>query len=43
MCAVDQVEGGCSGAATDMHFTAMAFTSGTGEPIMCVCSNIKIG
>jgi hypothetical protein len=28
---------------TDMHFTVMAFTSGTGEPMMFVCSNNKIG
>jgi hypothetical protein len=31
----NQKEGGRSSALTDLHFTVLAFTSGTGEPIMC--------
>jgi hypothetical protein len=32
---VNQVEGARTSATTDLHFTVLAFTSGTGEPIMC--------
>jgi hypothetical protein len=35
VCAVYQVEDGRLVGTTDMHFTVMAFNSGTGEPIMC--------
>jgi hypothetical protein len=31
----NQVKGARTGAATDIHFTVLAFTSGTGEVIMC--------
>jgi hypothetical protein len=31
----NQIEGGRSSASTDLHFTVLAFTLGTGEPIMC--------
>ena len=31
----DQTEHGRSGSATDIHFTVLVFTSGTGEPICC--------
>jgi hypothetical protein len=31
----NQKEGGRTSATTDLHFTVLAFTSGTGEPIMC--------
>jgi hypothetical protein len=30
-----QKEGARTSASTDIHFTTLAFTSGTGEPIMC--------
>jgi hypothetical protein len=33
--ASDQPEGACTGITNDIHFTALAFTLGTGEPIMC--------
>jgi hypothetical protein len=32
---INQVEGGQSSATTDLHFTVLAFTAGTGEAIMC--------
>jgi hypothetical protein len=32
---VDQVEGDQSGVTRDIHFTVLAYTSGTGEVIMC--------
>lgn len=31
----NQAEGACIGSNTDMHFTVLCFTSGTGEPVMC--------
>jgi hypothetical protein len=31
----DQGEGGRTGATSDIHFTLLAFTSGTGEVILC--------
>jgi hypothetical protein len=31
----NQTEGGRTSATTDLHYTVLAFTSGTGEPIMC--------
>jgi hypothetical protein len=31
----DQTEGGRLGVTTDLHFTVLTFTAGTGEPIMC--------
>jgi hypothetical protein len=33
--AKDQTESGCVGTNTDIHFTVLAFTAGTGEPVMC--------
>jgi hypothetical protein len=33
VCAMDQVEGGCLGATTAMHFTVMAFSPGVLESI----------
>lgn len=32
---VDQTEGGRTIVTTDLHFTVLVFTSGSGEPIMC--------
>jgi hypothetical protein len=31
----DQTEGGQLGVTTDLHFTVLTFTAGTGQPIMC--------
>jgi hypothetical protein len=31
----DQTESGCIGTNTDIHFTVLAFTAGTGEAVMC--------
>jgi hypothetical protein len=33
--AKDQTESGCTGTNTDLHFTVLAFTAGTGEAVMC--------
>lgn len=30
-----QTEGACIGSTTDIHFTVLCFTAGTGEPVMC--------
>jgi hypothetical protein len=32
---VNQIEGGRTGVVSDIHFTVLAFTSGTGHAIMC--------
>jgi hypothetical protein len=32
---VDQAEGGQTGVTTDIHFTVLSFTDGTGKVIMC--------
>jgi hypothetical protein len=31
----DCSEAGITGVCTDIHFTVLCFTSGTGEPVMC--------
>jgi hypothetical protein len=31
----EDAESGISGAVTDMHFSVLCFTSGTGEPVLC--------
>jgi hypothetical protein len=32
---VDSAEAGVTGVCTDLHFTVLCFTSGTGEPVLC--------
>ena len=32
---INATDSGVAGAVTDLHFTVLCFTLGTGEPIMC--------